>query len=201
MTTQTFDCILAAALLGALPACRSSRDEDSAASTDEPSGGDAETAAEIDPFDALVQCEETDFAASPFVGPAFDPDTGELLSPLQPPYVVAATLGWPKPEPAAYEALGSHSDASINDVLTREGLLGASFGSSEACGSARTLTVWTDEASLLEFVFGDVHRAAIAAVPGSMQAWATTHWTETESTIAPTWAVAQARLIEAHHGE
>jgi hypothetical protein len=188
--------VLVACVLGLTPACRSASGEDDAASAEETSDGGATTGAKDDPFDALVQCDETDFVGSPFMGPAFDPETGEPLAPLQPPYVVAATLGWPKPEPAAYEALGNHSEQSINDVLTREGLLGVSVGTSEACGSARTLSLWADEASLRAFVMGKVHRAAIGVVPTAMQAWATTHWTETSATTPPTFAQAQAKLIE-----
>lgn len=35
----------------------------------------------------------------------------------------------------------------------------------EACGSARTLTIWRDEAALMGFVFGPVHAAAMTIGP------------------------------------
>lgn len=187
-----------AVLIASTGACEpSSQDDDDTASSEAATSEAATTGTPEDPFEELIQCDDSDFAASPFMGPAFDPETGELLAPLEPPYVVATTLGWPKPDPAAYEALGEHSDKATTDVLTREGLLGASFGGSQACGSAATLSIWVDEASLRAFVFGEVHRAAMGVVPTAMQAWATTRWTETSATTPPTWEQARAKLLEA----
>lgn len=156
------------------------------------SGGDE------DPFDALIACDESDLAVSPFAGPGFDPETGELLAPLQPPYIVATTIGWPKPEPQYFEELGMHSEAVVGEIFANEGLIGASFGGSQACGNARTLSIWTDEEALMDFVFSGAHLAAMPIVSTSMQAWETTHWTELESAEPPTWELATSKLIEAH---
>jgi len=151
-----------------------------------------------DPFPQLIACDETDFEPTPFMGPGFDPDTGELVAPLEPPYIVAATIGWPKPEPQFFEELGMHSELVSTEVFGSEGLIGASFGGSEVCGNARTLTIWADEEALMNFVFSGAHLAAIAIVPTSMLAWETTHWTEASSTEPPTWDLATQKLIEAH---
>jgi len=146
----------------------------------------------------LIACEEIDLAVSPFAGPGFDPDTGELLAPLQPPYIVATTIGWPKPEPQYFEELGMHSEAVVGEIFANEGLIGASFGGSEACGNARTLSIWADEEALMDFVFSGAHLAAMPIVATSMLSWETTHWTETESPEIPTWDTATQKLIEAH---
>lgn len=151
----------------------------------------------VDPFFELSECEELDFQAVPMMGPAFDPETGALLAPLEPPFVVATTVGWAKDDPMSQQILGEHSNAVVEDVFGYEGLLGASFGGSEACGNARTLTLWTDTRSLAAFVFGRVHAAAIGAGAMEVKAWATTHWTETEATEPPSWEQAAQRIIEA----
>lgn len=153
-----------------------------------------------DPFVELSKCEELDFEGTPMMGPAFDPETGALLAPLEPPFVVATTVGWAKDDAASQEILSEHSNAVVEDVFQYDGLLGASFGGSEACGNARTLTLWADSRSLAAFVFGRVHAAAIDAGRPEVKAWATTHWTETESTEPPSWEEAVQRIIDARAG-
>ncbi|MEM6995140.1 MAG: hypothetical protein AAF721_31800 [Myxococcota bacterium] len=164
------------------------------------STGDAadSTGAPVDPFVELSACDETDFEPTPFIGPAFDPETGTLLEPLEPPFVVASTVGWARPEPEHLDALGMHSGLVSEDVFAHEGLLGASFGGSEVCGSARTITLWRDEAAMMGFVFGEAHAAAMTIVPASVRAWGATHWTETTATEPPTWETAASRIIADH---
>ncbi len=157
--------------------------------------GDA-TGGEEDPFDALDQCDEFDFAASPWFGPAFDPETGELVAPLEPPYVVASTVGWAKTDPESLEQLGDVTQRIIENVYAHEGLLGGTFGSSEACGAARTLTLWRDEEAMLEFSFSGPHLEAIPLPSATLQSSGTTHWTETESSAPPTWPAANARIAD-----
>ena len=149
-----------------------------------------------DPFLALSECDEADFVALPWTGSAFDSESGELIEPLRPPYVIASTVGWAKTDPEAIEMLGDSTGRIIDDALAREGLLGGTFGSSRSCGAARTLTIWRDEESMLEFVWSGLHLEAISLAEATMQSFGHVHWTETESTVAPTWTLANARILE-----
>lgn len=142
----------------------------------------------------LARCDEVDLPPVFFMGPAFDPETGALLAPLPLPHIVATTVGWHTPEQRG--PLDEQTTPVIMDVFTHEGLLGASFGVSDACGSARTLTLWRDEAARMKFVFGAVHSNAIKNGLQHTRGSETTHWTEATSDQPPTWAQARARLDE-----
>ncbi|HET6582384.1 MAG TPA: hypothetical protein VFG69_03030 [Nannocystaceae bacterium] len=140
----------------------------------------------------LAACPEDDIMILPWAGPAFDQATGELVAPLPLPHVVATTAGWPKDD--GWDLLQSQTNIVIGDVFAREGLLGASFGISMACGSARTITMWEDEAAMLAFVTGEAHATAIATALSSTRAWETTHWSEATDDQPPTWDRARAEL-------
>lgn len=158
--------------------------------------GSEDTPASEDAFLVLSECDEADFAALPWSGPAFDPESGELVEPLAPPYVVASTVGWAKTDPESIERLGDLTGRIIEDALTRDGFLGGTFGSSEACGAARTLTLWRDERSMRDFALSGPHLEAIPLAAITMQSFGQVHWTETEQSAAPTWKTANARLLE-----
>lgn len=151
-----------------------------------------------DVFAEHAACDETDFAPTPFLGPGFDPETGEALAPLEPPYVVAATVGWVTGIPEDGEALGMHSGLVSEDIFNHDGLIGVAFGGSEVCGSARTLSIWEDEASMWAFVFGEIHGEAMSLVPDRVAAWGTTHWTEMESDAPPSFDDAHQRIVAEH---
>jgi len=187
-------------------------DDDNAATGESSGGGDSSAAASSSgpgdtdgadssstgsaPVDVgmLAACPEDDLQVQEFMGPAFDPETGELVAPLPLPHVVATTVGWPEADGG--EILGTHTNNVIGDVFQREGLLGASFGMSETCGSARTITLWADEASMMQFVMGDVHVAAIQNALSYTKAWETTHWSETADDQPPSWERAREQLDE-----
>ena len=143
----------------------------------------------------LAACDELDLDPLFFMGPVFDPETGALVAPLPLPHIVATTAGWHTPEQLM--PLSEQTTPVISNVFTHEGLLGASFGLSDACGSARTLTLWRDEAARMKFVFGQVHGAAIMNGLQHTIGWETTHWTETASKQPPTWEQAKQRLAAA----
>lgn len=142
--------------------------------------------------DMLAACPEDDLGVEPWRGAAFDPETGELVAPLPVPHIVATTVGWPKSED--FDMLEGYTTSVVGDVFQRPGLLGATFGFSQSCGSARTLTLWADEASMMEFVVGDAHSDAIANALGFTKAWETTHWSETADDQPPTWDRARDEL-------
>jgi hypothetical protein len=187
-------------------------DDDNAATGESSGGGDSSAAASssgpgdtggvdssstgsapVD-VDMLAACPEDDLMVQEFMGPAFDPETGELVAPLPVPHVVATTVGWPEVE--NWEALQGYTNNVVGDVFQREGLLGASFGMSAACGSARTITLWADEASMMQFVVGDAHVDAIQNALSLTKAWETTHWSETADDQPPSWDRAREQLDE-----
>lgn len=56
------------------------------------------------------------------------------------------------------------NNAIIPELTAAPGLMGVSIRSSAACNTARTLTVWQDEAAMMGFVAGPAHSNAIASV-------------------------------------
>lgn len=141
----------------------------------------------------LAACDESDMQFVPFMGPAFD-ENGELVAPLPLPHVVATTVGWHAPEQR--EALEAETAAPTMDVFTHDGLLGASFGWSDKCGSARTITLWRDDAARMKFVFGTVHSKAVKNGLKHTKGWETTHWSETAAEKPPAWDDVRRRLSD-----
>jgi hypothetical protein len=166
-----------------------------AACTGEPEGSadpDPSEPGQPDPA-TLDDCLEPDMNVLPWTGAHFHPETFELVQPLPDTYLVATTAGWTGETEEDEEILGEYSNLVVGDLFTRAGLIGATLGSSELCFSGRTLTMWTDEESLLEFVTGEAHSEAITQALSHTRAWETTHWTET-SAEPPTWEIARAKL-------
>jgi hypothetical protein len=146
--------------------------------------------------DELASCEEADLQVLPFMGPAFDPRTGELVMPLPQPHVVATTAGWVASQ-EDWQMADPLTTGAMEDVFQREGLLGASFGISVECGASRTITLWQDEASMMAFVLGDAHMAAMQDGLQYTIGWETTRWTEMTSDQPATWDVVREKLDQA----
>lgn len=186
------------ALASSLLACASAPADPDA--TTSGSGSDdgttaAPTTGEAPPTVAeLAGCDEVDMDPVFFMGPAFDPETGALIAPLPQPHLVATTVGWHTPDQLG--PLNEQTTPVIMDVFAHEGLLGAAFGISDACGSARTLTLWRDEAARMKFVFGTVHANAIKNGLQHTIGWETTHWTPTADAALPDWTTARQHLDE-----
>ena len=174
-----------AALLPVLLAAGCDNGEASSSSDDDPTQEPEDTA-------TLAACDEADFGSAPFQGPYFD-EAGQLTMALPETYVVATTAGWPIPTEEHTGKFDEHMGPIVEELPTHEGLLGVTMGGSDVCGSARTLSLWRDEAALMGFVFGDAHTAAMGITYTSMRGWETTHWNET-SAEAPSWMDAKAKL-------
>jgi heme-degrading monooxygenase HmoA len=83
----------------------------------------------------------------------------------------------------------------LEDLSTREGLAGLSLGLSLECNSARTLSIWRDDVSMLEFVASSAHLAAVAAGSQLNRGGSVVmHWTGNETQA--TWEVAAQKLAE-----
>ncbi|MFF3847886.1 DUF3291 domain-containing protein [Streptomyces sp. NPDC002328] len=129
----------------------------------------------------------------PWTGPAIDPETGGLREPLPGSYLVATSVGWPKP---GHEEVGGQLNAAILDELwQRDGLLAATLAiSPQSWNAARNLVVWRDKEALDGFLYSQAHLAAARRTKGLMYDWEGTNWTGTSATELPTFAEARARL-------
>ena len=163
-------------------------------------GGESESGTtdggEDDVLERRFACAETDFDSTPWMGPLFDPESGAQIAELTPPYVVATTIGFTYPG-ADLTKFNELNDGIIENLFTRDGFLGVRLAGSELCGSATTLTLWRDEAALMEMVFTPPHSEAMVHTYDIAEAWQTTHWTETQAVGAPSWIVSRAQLAKA----
>lgn len=97
-------------------------------------------------------------------------------------YVIAATYLQGKPTQQAMSLFQSLVDPITRELPTTDGLIGARFGNSSTCLTARTLTVWRDEASMYRFVTSAPHAAAMGKTSElSRGGSVTTHWADTEA--------------------
>ena len=94
-------------------------------------------------------------------GPGVDPATGEL-TPRTEGFVVSST--YLRIRPTGQMRFGQLIEPVVGSMMTSPGLLAFALGSSEECGTARTMTVWEDEASMMAFVVGPAHAAAVSAI-------------------------------------
>ncbi len=120
---------------------------------------------------------ETDLdQTGPFTGPG-------VVDGAIPPgrYVIAATYLQGKPTQQAMSLFQSLVDPISRSLPTTEGLIGARFGNSNTCLTARTLSVWKDEASMYRFVTSASHATAMGKTSElSRGGSVTTHWADTE---------------------
>lgn len=142
----------------------------------------------------FAACDESDLnIVVPWTGPAIDPETGTLRGPLPETYLIATSVGWPKP---GHEEIGGQLNAAILEELwTRDGLIAATLAISEKCwNAARNLVLWRDEEALNGFLHSEVHLVAARQTRGLMYDWEGTNWIGTSRTELPTFADARARL-------
>ena len=150
-----------------------------------PDAGDSPPAAS-----ALDGCErdelESDLQSMPFVGPGVRDGAIERGE-----YLMATTyLRLRADQSALFQQLVG---PVIADITTRSGLVALSTARSMQCGTARTLTVWRDEASMLEFVVGEAHGKAMESIHDlSRGGSVTAHWTGDQA--AATWDAAAEHL-------
>ena len=144
------------------------------------------------PVGASDDCErgtiEDDLQAAPLSGSAVQ--DGALAKGQ---YLVATT--YLRMQPNRRALLIELTSPVIADAAQREGLMGMTFGTSAACNSARTLTVWRDEEAMLDFVVGPTHARVMAQTSqisrgGSLG----THWTGDETSA--NWEAAADHLAE-----
>ncbi len=97
-------------------------------------------------------------------GPGVDQETGELLDDGVTTYHVSTTYLAMQTSEGAQSAFTSVIFDVNQALFSNPGMVAAQITNSQACNSARTFTVWTDEAAMMEFVTSDAHIAAIGKI-------------------------------------
>lgn len=147
-------------------------------------------------LDGIADCTPGDLVVLlPWTGPAFDPDTHQLLAPLPAGHVEAVVTGWRDRSDAATKLRLEHGQLVAADVFTRDGLLGFQGVESDECDISLSHTLWKDEASMFAFVAGGPHVTAMSLAAEIHHASAGAHWTADARTRAPTWQEGVARLV------
>jgi quinol monooxygenase YgiN len=98
----------------------------------------------------------------PLSGPGVD-FTSNTVSPPEAgtSYMVGVTYLRLAAEPAARQLLGELTQPIVAQLAQQPGLVAFQIVQSARCGTARTLTVWRDEESLIDFVASPAHLAAM----------------------------------------
>jgi hypothetical protein len=183
---------------------------DASSSTPTPhhdAGSDSTDAAPIGPRPG---CErgviEGDLAGGPpnmptapvLVGPGVDPTTGQLIPPTSGEYFVSTTYLSIRGTPEAQQRFGMLMGPMLEDLPSRMspegGLVAMGLATSASCGTGRTLTVWRDEAAMLDFVASPAHIQAMTAVTEISTGHSVAiHWTTADASSID-WDDAASRL-------
>jgi hypothetical protein len=156
-------------------------------------------ATEPDPFpaDCVATQLEADLGASPLAGAIVNPETGEVTMPEDGSEVLVAMTYL---RLQGTEASSARFDEVMGGILgslgQSEGLLASSLAVSERCGTARTMTVWRDQASMMAFVISDAHSAAMSVVSEISRGGSITQHFQTSSAADIDWAAAAAKFVD-----
>lgn len=128
-----------------------------------------------------------------WAGPGVDPETGMLVDDGS-TYVVSSTYLAMKPDAAAQQAFGEVIGPIVPELFGNPGVVAVQLGTSMQCASARTFTVWQDEAAMMAFVMSDAHVAAVVRIGEMSRGMSVvTHWTGAAASI--TWEDALAHVL------
>jgi hypothetical protein len=184
MQTTTIASTLSLLTLAALPALSAC----SSSSPDEPSSSSSSG----NSIAGVTDCVDDDIMDH-FTGPGYDPQKG-LLPPVQASYVAATTVLLMSPDPATQMLFTQLAGPVIVQVPTQAGLVGYQIAISSKCHYARTLTVWRDMDSMMEFVASPNHAHAMENGQQVTSAAAVANWTIQAADMPPTWAVARMQI-------
>jgi len=133
----------------------------------------------------------------PLTGPGVDPATGKLIAVPPAGYVVSTTYLALKSDAASNARFQELLGPVISELQRQPGLRALQVSNSKGCATARTFTVWQDEAAMFAFVAGAAHGSASAGIAEvSRGGSAVTHWHATTLDQA-SWAYAAQRLSNA----
>lgn len=137
----------------------------------EPERAVDDAAPEAEPIvDPIEGCEETDFASLPWQGPGVV--DGQLVADADSVVGATALLLWPGAD--AQADFDAYMGPAVAELFAVEGMLGTTMGQSATCRTARTLTVWRDYESMMQYVVSPGHVAAVGAVEALGEAYKTT---------------------------
>lgn len=120
----------------------------------------------------------------PFEGPGFS--DGALTSDHAGPFLVAGTYARPYGDQT--DAFDDHVAAiqeSLDAMDEESGLIGYSLRGEIGGRDRWTLTVWTSEEAMMDFVVSDVHLAAMSAADVLLEDASFAHWEEPDATALP----------------
>lgn len=139
---------------------------------------------------------EPDFqAGGAFTGPGIDGATGKLR-PLPASAYMSSTYLALKLDDASHKRFSQLSTPVVGILPKTPGLLAFAFGTSASCATARTFSIWQDEATMVKFSLTPEHSAAASAIGeisrggSNITAWATTRVEDAR------WEVAAIQLGE-----
>ena len=148
-------------------------------------------------IDNFETCVPKDLAVVvPWSGPAFDPETGELLEPLPEGHLLAAVQGWRKFDEENTMIRVEQGQEIVADLLTRPGFLGFMIVESTECDTSTSVSMWADEKSMLDFVLGPYHAEAMGMSSETLWGCAGAHWQGESFDRGATWEEVKARLIQ-----
>ena len=125
---------------------------------------------------------ESDIVYGAWQGPGMLADGG---LPESSDVVVSTTFLALRTEPEAGQLFRDlMADISL-DLASREGLIGYSISTSTRCNTARTLSVWADEAHMFTFAGSPAHGKAVRMI-GSLSRGtsAVTHWHDSTANVS-----------------
>jgi hypothetical protein len=131
----------------------------------------------------------------PLAGPGVDPATGTLKPPPSgSAYMVSTTYLDLDQSQEAQARFGELMGPIQESLAMQAGLVALQVGSSKACGTARTLSIWASQQGMYDFVLGPAHTEAMNSIGeisrgGSIVA----HW-EASSPDAVSWDEAAKQL-------
>jgi heme-degrading monooxygenase HmoA len=137
----------------------------------------------------LVGCgPQTGWVFQPFAGPGWD---GELTIEHEGPLMLATTY---LPRASGKEARQAFQEVmeGIQEELDSEpaGLVGSSLGGKVLGREYRTLTVWTSEEAMYEFVMSEAHMRAmeqVGVIADPEKLLKTGYWEIEASQLPPVW--------------
>jgi len=145
---------------------------------------------------SLLACAEPDPVETPFEGPGYDEEAGTLLV-EQDTYLLGLTELYVKNAPGPGGLFGDHANAIGTYLYSGEteipGFVGGRFRN---VGTLKwwTLTVWTDEASMMDFVLSEPHVSAMIDLSTVASDARSTHLEITADDIPVEWDDALAVL-------
>ncbi len=129
-------------------------------------------------------CVEDDFTViREFAGPAWDPDDGLLEEPRS---SYTAHVTYAKMRPEKRDEFLARVDEVVAQMEESGGLIGFSYGVSDACDAVRTVGVWEDEESIRAFAYSGSHMLAIAEFGMLASRGATSRWEIAGDELPPT---------------